>query len=177
MANPANFARHNQAFNSDSLQRGICFANFTPRCTPLRRQAGSVLPVNLALVRGNVMYLAFIGTLGFLVTISTAALAETLIEKSSQFGADFTSTELVAIFMAEVAYCEAKAPEFKKQAAMPLAKLRATKKFQDISNSPNFAKLSIEASELVSKRHADSGAGSCMNKLESVRHELQRFQQ
>ena len=130
-----------------------------------------------ALVRGNVMYLAFIGTLGFLVTISTAALAETLIEKSSQFGADFTSTELVAIFMAEVAYCEAKAPEFKKQAAMPLAKLRATKKFQDISNSPNFAKLSIEASELVSKRHADSGAGSCMNKLESVRHELQRFQQ
>ena len=130
-----------------------------------------------SLVRGNVMYLAFIGTLGFLVTISTAALAETLIEKSSQFGADFTSTELVAIFMAEVAYCEAKAPEFKKQAAMPLAKLRATKKFQDISNSPNFAKLSIEASELVSKRHADSGAGSCMNKLESVRHELQRFQQ
>ena len=50
MANPANFARHNQAFNSDSLQRGICFANFTPRCKPLRRQAGSVLPVNLALV-------------------------------------------------------------------------------------------------------------------------------
>ena len=49
MANPANFARHNQAFNSDSLQRGICFANFTPRCKPLRRQAGSVLPVNLAL--------------------------------------------------------------------------------------------------------------------------------
>ena len=51
MANPANFARHNQAFNSDSLQRGICFANFTPRCKPLRRQAGSVLPVNLALAK------------------------------------------------------------------------------------------------------------------------------
>ena len=39
----------NQAFNADSLQRGICFANFTPRCKSLRRQAGSVLPVNLAL--------------------------------------------------------------------------------------------------------------------------------
>lgn len=39
----------NQTFNADSLQRGICFANFTPRCKPLRRQAGSVLPVNLAL--------------------------------------------------------------------------------------------------------------------------------
>ena len=148
------------------------------KCLTFRRSRPPAAAAELkALVRGNVMYLAFIGTLGFLVTISTAALAETLIEKSSQFGADFTSTELVAIFMAEVAYCEAKAPEFKKQAAMPLAKLRATKKFQDISNSPNFAKLSIEASELVSKRHADSGAGSCMNKLESVRHELQRFQQ
>jgi len=31
------------------LQRGICFANFTPRRKPLRRQAGSALPVNLAL--------------------------------------------------------------------------------------------------------------------------------
>jgi hypothetical protein len=39
----------NQAFNADSLQRGICFANYTPRCKPLRRQAGSALPVNLAL--------------------------------------------------------------------------------------------------------------------------------
>lgn len=39
----------NQTFNADSLQRGICFANFTPRRKPLRRQAGSVLPVNLAL--------------------------------------------------------------------------------------------------------------------------------
>lgn len=39
----------NQAFSADSLQRGICSANFTPRCKPLRRQAGSVLPVNLAL--------------------------------------------------------------------------------------------------------------------------------
>ena len=97
--------------------------------------------------------------------------------QAQRVGGEYFSSLLVAIFMAEVAYCEAKAPEFKKQAAMPLAKLRATKKFQDISNSPNFAKLSIEASELVSKRHADSGAGSCMNKLESVRHELQRFQQ
>jgi len=39
------------AFNADSFQRGICFANFAPRCKPLRRQAGSVLPVNLALWR------------------------------------------------------------------------------------------------------------------------------
>jgi len=31
------------------LQRGICFANYTPRCKALRRQAGSALPVNLAL--------------------------------------------------------------------------------------------------------------------------------
>ena len=42
-------AAANKAFNADSLQRGICFANFTPRCKPLRRQAGSALPVNLAL--------------------------------------------------------------------------------------------------------------------------------
>ena len=60
MANPANFARHNQAFNSDSLQRGICFANFTPRCKPLRRQAGSVLPVNLALACENVITESFV---------------------------------------------------------------------------------------------------------------------
>ena len=46
-------ATHNQAFNADSLQRGICFANLTPRCKPLRRQAGSVLPVNLALCVAN----------------------------------------------------------------------------------------------------------------------------
>ena len=39
----------NQTFNADSLQRGICCANFTPHCKPLRRQAGSALPVNLAL--------------------------------------------------------------------------------------------------------------------------------
>ena len=39
----------NKAFNSGSLQRGMCFANFTPRYKSLRRQAGSVLPVNLAL--------------------------------------------------------------------------------------------------------------------------------
>jgi hypothetical protein len=39
------------SFNADSLQRGICSANFTPRCKPLRRQAGSALPVNLALAR------------------------------------------------------------------------------------------------------------------------------
>jgi hypothetical protein len=38
-----------KAFNEDSLQRGICFANFTPLCKPLRRQGGSGLAVNLAL--------------------------------------------------------------------------------------------------------------------------------
>lgn len=41
--------RPNQAFNADSLQWGICFANFAPHCKPLRRQAGAALPVNLAL--------------------------------------------------------------------------------------------------------------------------------
>lgn len=39
---------HNHTFNADGLQQGVCFADFTPRHKPLRRQAGSALPVNLA---------------------------------------------------------------------------------------------------------------------------------
>jgi len=59
------FIEPNKAFNADSLQRGICFANFTPRCKSLRRQAGSVLPVNLALgiTIMNIRYLIFAASL------------------------------------------------------------------------------------------------------------------
>lgn len=123
------------------------------------------------------MYPTSIGIFFLLITMSSATIGETLLEKSSKFGADFTSTELVSIFMAEVADCEANAPEFKQQAAAPLKKLRATKRFQDIENSPSFLKLSIEASELVAKRRANSGANSCLATLESIRYEVTRFQQ
>lgn len=123
------------------------------------------------------MHTVFIGVFFLLFSISNKALGETLLEKSSRFGADFTSTELVSIFMAEVAYCEANTPGFKEQAAAPLKKIQATKKFQEIKNSPNFIKLSIEASELVAKQRANSGAASCPRTLEQIHYEVKGFQQ
>jgi len=60
----------NHTFNADSLQRGICFANFTPRCKSLRRQAGSVLPVNLALCTSIMNLLLIVIAITFFVVLT-----------------------------------------------------------------------------------------------------------
>ncbi len=109
------------------------------------------------------------------IELGHGASAQTLFEKNKK-GMDLTSVELVAIFMAEVAACEARDPEFKTQAATPLAQLKRTKRFLEIERSPDFQRTAADATQFVAKKQSIEGVGNCRNTLESIRFELKNFQ-
>jgi len=101
----------NQAFNADSLQWGICFANFTPHCKPLRRQCGSVLPVNLALCAvGAMKKVARAIVWTYLLVFCALVAVQFAVEA---FIGNFYSGALLMFLPAAVVYrymCEQKTP-------------------------------------------------------------------
>ena len=86
------------------------------------------------------------------------------------FGGTMTAADQTAILFSEIELCEQRFPDFRSQAASHLVRIRATPRFKEVAQSPEYLKVLPEAKAFVQERHKPQDLPAlCRNTLDRVK--------